>query len=98
MFLGEQRFAVGDRNTIVIGMDFREGQETVPVAAIFDEGRLERWLHPRDLGQIYVAFELLLAGDFEIEFVQLVTIDHDHPSLLGMGRVNQHALCHMFTP
>src|SRR5581483_12238054 len=39
-FLGEQRLPVGNRNLVVIGMDFRKCQEAVSIAAIIDEGRL----------------------------------------------------------
>ena len=37
----DQRLPIGDRDLVIIGMDFAEGQETVPVAAIFDEGGLQ---------------------------------------------------------
>ena len=37
----DQRLAIGDRNLIIIRMDFAEGEEAVTVAAIFDEGGLE---------------------------------------------------------
>jgi hypothetical protein len=37
----DQCLPVGDRNLIIIGVDFAEGQEAVAVAAIFDEGRLQ---------------------------------------------------------
>ncbi len=40
--LGEERLPVGDRNLIVVGMDFAEGEEAVSVPAIFDERRLKR--------------------------------------------------------
>ena len=54
-FLGEQRLAVGDRDLIVVGMDLAEGEETVAVAAIVDEGGLQGRLYPGDFGQIDVA-------------------------------------------
>src|SRR5437879_2775911 len=41
LFLGDQRLPVGDRNLIVVRMDFRERQEAVAVAAVVDESRLE---------------------------------------------------------
>ncbi len=41
LLLGDQPFAVGDRDLIVVGMDFGEGQEAMAVAAIFHEGRLQ---------------------------------------------------------
>lgn len=37
----DQRLTVGDRNLVIIGMDFAEGEEAVAVAAIFDEGGLQ---------------------------------------------------------
>ncbi len=41
-FVGfDQRLPVGDRNLVIIRVDFAEGQEAVPVAAIFDEGGLQ---------------------------------------------------------
>ncbi len=43
LFLGlDQCLPVGDRDLVVIGMDFAEGEEAVAVAAIFDEGGLEQ--------------------------------------------------------
>jgi hypothetical protein len=42
VFLGgaQQRFPVGDRDAVIIRMDFAEGQEAVAIAAVFDETRL----------------------------------------------------------
>jgi hypothetical protein len=41
-FVGlDQRLAIGDRNLIIIRVDFAEGEEAVAVAAIFDEGCLQ---------------------------------------------------------
>src|SRR6202045_4847727 len=37
----DQRLAIGDRNLIIVRMDFAKGQKAVAVAAIFDEGRLQ---------------------------------------------------------
>jgi hypothetical protein len=37
----DQRLAIGDRNLIIIRVDFAEGQKAVAVAAIFDEGGLQ---------------------------------------------------------
>ena len=37
----DQRLAIGDRNLVIIGVDFAEGQKTVTIAAIFDEGGLQ---------------------------------------------------------
>ena len=41
-FVGlDQRLSVGDRDLVIVGMDFAEGEEAVAVAAIFDERRLQ---------------------------------------------------------
>ena len=45
----DQRLPVGDRDLVVVGMDFRKGEEAVAVAAVIDERRLQRRLDPRDL-------------------------------------------------
>ena len=48
--LGDQRLPVGDRNLVIVGMDFVEGEEAVAIAAVIDERRLQRRLYARDLG------------------------------------------------
>jgi hypothetical protein len=40
--LGDQGLPVGDRDLIVVRMDFAEGEETVAVSAVVDEGGLQR--------------------------------------------------------
>ena len=37
----DERLPVGDRDLIVVGMDFAEGEEAVTVAAVIDKGRLQ---------------------------------------------------------
>ena len=56
----QQRLPVGDRDLVVVGMDFAEGEEAVTVPAIFDEGSLERRFYAGDPREIDVSFELLL--------------------------------------
>ena len=56
----ERGLAVGDRDAVIVGMNLVEGEETVAVAPILDECRLERRLHPRHLGEIDVTLDLLL--------------------------------------
>src|SRR5882757_3280393 len=52
LFLSEQGLPVGDRDLVIIGMDFRERQEAVAVAAVIDERRLQRRFNPGDFGEI----------------------------------------------
>ena len=61
-FFLKQRLPVGERDLIVVGMDFAEGQEPVAIAAVVHEGRLQRWLDPRDLGQVDIAAQRLARG------------------------------------
>src|SRR5579872_7512710 len=63
----QKRLPVGNGNLIIIRMDFRESEEALPVAAIFDERGLERRLHAGHFGEIDIAFERPLAGGLEIK-------------------------------
>ena len=86
----EQRLPVGDRDLVIVGMNFGEGEEAVAVAAVVDEGGLQRRLDARHLGQIDVAAQRLLVGRFEVEFFDAVTLQHDHPGLFRVGGVDNH--------
>ena len=94
LFLGEQRLPVGDRNLIVVGMDFGERQETVAVAAVIDERRLQRRFDACDLGELDVTAQLLAVSGLEVEFLDAVAAEHHDPGLLRMGRVDQHFVGH----
>ncbi len=94
LFLVDQGLPVGDRDLVVIGVDFAEGQEAMAVAAIVDEGGLERRLDPGYLGEIDITAELAAAGGLEIEFLDPVAAKHDHPGLLRMGRIDKHLVWH----
>ena len=93
----DQRLTVGDRDLIIVGMDFAEGEEAVAVAAIFDEGRLQRRLYPRDLGEVDIAAQLLALGGFKIKFFDAVAADHDDPGLFRVGGIDQHLVGHVLT-
>jgi hypothetical protein len=94
LFLGQQRLPVGDRDLVVVGMNFAECQEAMAVAAIFDERRLQRRFDPRYLGEIDVAAQLAPACRFEVELLDAVAADDHHPGLLRMGRVDKHLVGH----
>ena len=97
-FVGfDQRLTVGDRDLIVVGMDFAEGEEAVAVAAIFDEGRLQRRLYAGDLGEVDVAAQLLALGGLEIKFFDAIAADHNDPGLFRVGGVDQHFVGHFGT-
>ena len=93
----DQRLAIGDRNLVIVGVDFAEGQKTVAVAAVLDEGRLQRRLYAGDLGEIDVAAELLALGGLEIKFFDAIAADHNNPGLFRVGGVDQHFVGHFGT-
>ena len=97
-FLGlDQRLTVGDRDLVIVGMDFAEGQKAVAVAAIFDEGGLQRRLYARDLGEVDIAAQLLALGGLEIKFFDAIAADHDDPGLFRVGGIDQHLVGHFGT-
>jgi hypothetical protein len=93
----DQRLTVGDRDLIVIRVNFAERQEAVAVAAIFDERRLQRRFYARDLGEIDIAAELLALGSLEIKFFDAIAADHNDPGLFRVGGVDQHLVGHFGT-
>ena len=90
----EQRLTVGDGDLVIIRMDFGEGEKAVAVAAVIDESRLKRRLHPRDLGEINIAAQRFLFGGLEIEFLYAITAKHHHPGFFRVGGVDEHFVCH----
>ena len=91
----EQALPVGDGDLVVVGMDFAEGEEAVPVAAVLDEGRLQARLYPNDLGEVDVALELSLGRRLDIEILEPVTIQHHHAGLFRVRGIDQHTLGHV---
>ncbi|WP_283810603.1 hypothetical protein [Bradyrhizobium frederickii] len=98
LFLGlDQRLPVGDRDLVIVGMDFAEGEEAVAVAAIFDEGGLERGFDPCDLGEVDIPAQLLALRGLEIKLFDAIAADHDDPGLFRVGGVDQHLVGHVLT-
>ena len=95
LFLGDQRLPVGDRDLIVVGMDFREGEEAVAVAAVIDKGRLQRRFDAGDLGEVDVTAKLFAVGALEVEFLDAIAAQNHDPGLLRVGRVDQHFVGHI---
>jgi hypothetical protein len=94
LFRFDQRLTVGDRNLVVVRMNFAEGEEAMPVAAIFDEGGLQRGFNPRHLGKVDIAAQLLALGGFEVKFFDAIAADHDDPGLFRVRGVDQHFVGH----
>ena len=94
LFLRDQRLPVGDRDLVVVGMDFRERQEAVTVAAVVDERRLQRRLYAGDFGEVDITAKLFAVGALEVEFLDAIAAKHDDPGLFRVGRVDQHFVGH----
>jgi hypothetical protein len=67
-----------------------EGQEAMAVAAIFDEGCLQRRFYARDLGEVDIAAQLFALGSFEIKFFDAIAADHPDRGFFGVGGIDQH--------
>src|ERR1700709_2495571 len=88
-FVGfDQRLTVGDRNLVIVGMDFAESQAAVAIAAIFDERGLQRRLYACDLGEVDIAAQLLALGGLEIKFFDAIAAPHDDPGLSPAGGID----------
>jgi hypothetical protein len=93
----DQGLTIGDRNLIIVRMDFAEGEKAVTVAAILDDGSLQGWFYARDLGEVDIAAQLLALSGLEIKFFDSIAADHDDPGLFRMGGIDQHFVWHFGT-
>ena len=84
----DQSLTVGDRDLVIVGMNFAEGEEAVPVAAIFNKGGLQRRLYSGDLGEIDVAAQLFALGGLEIKLFDSIAANHNDPGLFRVGGID----------
>jgi len=97
-FIGfDQGLPVGDRDLIIVRMDFAEGEKAVPVTAVFDEGGLQRRFYARDFGKVDIAAQLFALGGLEIKLFDSIAADHDDPGLFRVGSIDQHFVGHFGT-
>jgi hypothetical protein len=97
LFRLDQGLTVGDRDLIVVRMNFAEGEKAVTVAAIFDEGSLQGRFYPRDFGKVDIAAQLLALGRLEIKFLDAVATNDNDPGLFRVGSIDQHLVGHIGT-
>jgi hypothetical protein len=93
----DQCLTIGDRDLIIVRMNFAEGKKAVAVAAVFDKGRLKRRLHARDLGEVDVATKLFALSSLEIKLFDAIAADHNNPGLLRVGGIDKHFVGHFVT-
>ena len=91
-FFVDQRLPVRDRNLVVVGVDFGEGEKPMPIAAVLDEGGLQRRLDASDLGEIDVAAEQLAGGRLVIKFLYATITEHHDPGLFRVGGIDKHLI------
>ena len=90
----DQRLTVGNRDLVVVGMDFGERQEAMAIAAVVDKGGLQRRFDARDFGEVDVTAQLASIGRLEVEFFDTVAAQNNHPGFLRMGRIDEHFVGH----
>src|SRR5204862_489486 len=94
-FVGlDQGLAIGNRDLVIVGMNFAERQKAMAIAAVFDKGGLQRRLYARDLGEVDIAAQLFALGGLKIKFFDAIAADYDHPGLFRMGGIDQHLVGH----
>ena len=94
LLLVDQRLPVGDRDLVVVRMDFAEGEEAVAIAAVVHERGLQRRLDARHLRKIDVAAKLFTIGRLEVEFFDTIAAQNHHPGLLRVGGIDKHFVGH----
>ena len=72
--------------------DLLERQETVALAAVIDEGRLEARLDARDARLVDVGLTLLPGLVLYVQIDELLPVDDRDPQLLLVSGVDQHSL------
>jgi hypothetical protein len=94
LLLAQKGLTVGQWDLVIVGVDFRKGKEAMAVAAIFHEGRLERWLDAGYLCEVDIPLELTASRAFEVEFFDAVAANHDDAGFLRVGCVDEHFAAH----
>ncbi len=95
LFFLLQGLPLGQRKLVIIRVDFVEGQKAVTIAAIIDEGGLQRRLYPRDFCEIDIAAKLFLRRRFIVEFLDPTATQHHNPGFLRVGGVDKHFISHV---
>src|SRR3546814_8201256 len=75
----------------LVAGDFLHRQEAVTVAAVLDEGGLERGLEAGDLALVDVRLGLFFRRLLDVDVVQGLAIDGRHAQLFCLRSVDQHA-------
>ena len=63
----------------------------MPVGAEVDERGFEAWFYPGNPGFVDVSLLLFVGAVFDVEVVELLTVDEGDPNLFRLGGVDKHA-------
>ena len=73
-------------------MDFVESEKPVPISAVLNESRLQRWFDTCNFCQIDIAAQKLAGGRLIIEFFYAAILEHHDPGLFRMGGIDKHLI------
>ncbi len=76
-------------------VNFTDLEKPRSFSAIIDKGGLQAGFNAHHHGFVNIAFGLLFAGNFNIEFAQGTVFYDRDPMFFRMGRVNQHLFTHI---
>jgi hypothetical protein len=88
-FFGQQFLPVFDRNPVVIGVNFAEGEEALTIAAIFHKSRLQGRFYPRHTSEIDIAFKLFAVAGFVVKILDLIIVQKDNACFVALTSVDQ---------
>ena len=88
-FRFHEGFTIFDRNTVVIRMNFAEGQKTLPIASIFNKSSLQRRFYACHTRQIDIALQLLSVFCFVVKIINAGSTQKDNPRLFALPSVDQ---------
>src|SRR5690606_32523902 len=75
----------------VVARDLLEREEALALAAVLDEGGLQRRLEPGDAALVDVGLLLFLRWLLDVDVVQRLAVDDRDPQFFRLGRVDQHS-------
>ena len=83
----DQGLPIGDRDLVVIRMNFAESEKAMAITAILNECSLKGRFYTRHPRQIDIAFDLFLMFRFKVKFFNSIAANHDNPCFLLVGGV-----------
>eukprot|EP00658_Telonema_sp_P-2_P053025 TRINITY_DN41417_c0_g1_i1.p1 TRINITY_DN41417_c0_g1~~TRINITY_DN41417_c0_g1_i1.p1 ORF type:complete len:130 (-),score=12.12 TRINITY_DN41417_c0_g1_i1:44-433(-) len=86
-------FAICDRDLVIVGMDFAEGEETMAVSAVIDESRLQGRFYTRHFREIDIPYSALIPC---LLYTSDAADEEDSVDLAGRRTINNITLLPLF--